>query len=108
VWRYSALLQMAKQRRCSHVLTGHTATDVAETMVLNMARWGTRGAPAGAAGGGAPPPQLPTSVHAACQPRLCFPDTTAVAVVARAAGSATQVLSRRPPALPAAFGVDRL
>jgi tRNA(Ile)-lysidine synthase len=37
-WRYSCLAQRARQWHCGHVLTGHTATDRAETVLLNLAR----------------------------------------------------------------------
>jgi tRNA(Ile)-lysidine synthase len=37
-WRYSCLLHQAKDLGCAHVLTAHTATDRAETLLLNLAR----------------------------------------------------------------------
>ena len=37
-WRYDTLLARARQLDCSHVVTGHTASDRAETLVLNLAR----------------------------------------------------------------------
>ena len=37
-WRYAALLERARQLGCSHVVTGHTATDRAETLLQNLAR----------------------------------------------------------------------
>lgn len=37
-WRYTRLAQRARQLGCSRVLTGHTATDRAETLLLNLAR----------------------------------------------------------------------
>ena len=37
-WRYRRLEAAALAHGCSHVLTGHTATDRAETMLLNLAR----------------------------------------------------------------------
>lgn len=37
-WRYAALLKRARQFGCSHVVTGHTASDRAETLLLNLAR----------------------------------------------------------------------
>ena len=38
VWRYSRLTHQAQALGCSHVLTAHTATDRAETLLLNLAR----------------------------------------------------------------------
>lgn len=37
-WRYSCLVRQALQRGCSHVLTAHTASDRAETVLLHLAR----------------------------------------------------------------------
>lgn len=37
-WRYSSLRRQAEALGCSHVLTAHTATDRAETLLLNLAR----------------------------------------------------------------------
>jgi hypothetical protein len=37
-WRYGALERLARKAGCSHVAVGHTATDRAETMLLNMMR----------------------------------------------------------------------
>jgi tRNA(Ile)-lysidine synthase len=37
-WRYRALAQEAQRLGCAHVLTGHTANDRAETVLLNLAR----------------------------------------------------------------------
>jgi tRNA(Ile)-lysidine synthase len=37
-WRYHALTEAALQSRCTHVVTGHTASDRAETILLNLAR----------------------------------------------------------------------
>ncbi|MFI0403534.1 MAG: tRNA lysidine(34) synthetase TilS [Cyanobium sp.] len=37
-WRYKCLLEQAEALGCSHVLTAHTATDRAETLLLNLAR----------------------------------------------------------------------
>ncbi|MFZ9229196.1 MAG: tRNA lysidine(34) synthetase TilS [Prochlorococcaceae cyanobacterium] len=37
-WRYQALEAHAKACGCSHVVTGHTASDRAETLLLNLAR----------------------------------------------------------------------
>ena len=37
-WRYGALARAARRRGCRHVLTAHTATDRAETVLLNLAR----------------------------------------------------------------------
>jgi tRNA(Ile)-lysidine synthase len=37
-WRYQCLQQQADALGCSHVLTAHTATDRAETLLLNLAR----------------------------------------------------------------------
>jgi tRNA(Ile)-lysidine synthase len=37
-WRYGRLTQRARQLDCRRVLTGHTATDRAETLLLNLAR----------------------------------------------------------------------
>ena len=38
-WRYQQLLSMAEEQGCSVVVTGHTATDQAETLIFNMIRW---------------------------------------------------------------------
>ncbi len=37
-WRYHCLERRARALGCLHVLTGHTATDRAETLLLNLAR----------------------------------------------------------------------
>lgn len=37
-WRYGCLAATALQGRCTHVVTGHTASDRAETVLLNLAR----------------------------------------------------------------------
>lgn len=37
-WRYRKLLERARDLNCSHVVTGHTASDRAETLVMNLAR----------------------------------------------------------------------
>ncbi len=37
-WRYSCLEQRARQLACRRVITGHTASDRAETLLLNLAR----------------------------------------------------------------------
>jgi tRNA(Ile)-lysidine synthase len=37
-WRYRCLAQLAALRGMGHVVTGHTATDRAETVLLNLAR----------------------------------------------------------------------
>ncbi len=37
-WRYGALLDMARRARCEVVATGHTLSDAAETLLLNLAR----------------------------------------------------------------------
>lgn len=37
-WRYACLERTARQEGCSHVVTGHTASDRAETVLLNLAR----------------------------------------------------------------------
>jgi tRNA(Ile)-lysidine synthase len=37
-WRYARLAERARQLGCTRVLTGHTATDRAETLLLNLAR----------------------------------------------------------------------
>jgi tRNA(Ile)-lysidine synthase len=37
-WRYTCLLQEALRLNCSHVLTAHTATDRAESVLLHLAR----------------------------------------------------------------------
>ena len=37
-WRYAGLVDCAQQGGCSHVVTGHTASDRAETLLLHLAR----------------------------------------------------------------------
>jgi tRNA(Ile)-lysidine synthase len=37
-WRYGCLERQARRHGCRHVVTGHTATDRAETVLLNLAR----------------------------------------------------------------------
>ena len=37
-WRYGCLEQRARQLGCAHVVTGHTASDRAETLLLHLAR----------------------------------------------------------------------
>jgi len=37
-WRYQRLLLRAREQGCSHVVTGHTASDRAETLLLHLAR----------------------------------------------------------------------
>jgi tRNA(Ile)-lysidine synthase len=37
-WRYQRLLLQAREQGCSHVVTGHTASDRAETLLLHLAR----------------------------------------------------------------------
>lgn len=37
-WRYDRLLSRARQLRCRRVVTGHTATDRAETLLFNLTR----------------------------------------------------------------------
>ena len=37
-WRYRCLGRAARQEGCGHVVTGHTASDRAETVLLNLAR----------------------------------------------------------------------
>ncbi|MEB3301290.1 MAG: tRNA lysidine(34) synthetase TilS [Cyanobacteriota bacterium] len=37
-WRYNCLIEQAAALGCAHVLTAHTATDRAETLLLNLAR----------------------------------------------------------------------
>ncbi len=37
-WRYDCLAREARRRGCPHVLTGHTGSDRAETVLLNLAR----------------------------------------------------------------------
>jgi hypothetical protein len=39
--RYAALLQMAREHGCSHLATGHTASDNLETILLNFLRGAT-------------------------------------------------------------------
>jgi tRNA(Ile)-lysidine synthase len=41
-WRYACLERQARRLGCGHVLTGHTASDRAETMLLNLARGSDR------------------------------------------------------------------
>lgn len=43
-WRYSEFGRLARQHRCCHLVTGHTATDRAETLLYNLVRGsGSRG-----------------------------------------------------------------
>jgi tRNA(Ile)-lysidine synthase len=43
-WRYSALLEVCKELNCDYVLTGHTLSDQAETVLYNLSRGaGTKG-----------------------------------------------------------------
>lgn len=42
VWRYEHLEREARRLGCSHVLTGHTASDRAETLLFNLARGSDR------------------------------------------------------------------
>ena len=42
LWRYACLERQARQLGCGHVLTGHTASDRAETMLFNLARGSDR------------------------------------------------------------------
>lgn len=37
-WRYESLVAMAQQQHFTHIVTGHTASDRAETMVYNLIR----------------------------------------------------------------------
>ncbi|MDG2989808.1 tRNA lysidine(34) synthetase TilS [Candidatus Synechococcus calcipolaris G9] len=37
-WRYQVFTEMAQGQNCSHVVTGHTASDQAETVLLNLLR----------------------------------------------------------------------
>lgn len=37
-WRYGCLAEVAHRLDCTHVVTGHTASDRAETVLLNLAR----------------------------------------------------------------------
>ena len=37
-WRYSCLIERARELDCSHVVTAHTASDRAETLLLHLAR----------------------------------------------------------------------
>jgi len=41
-WRYACLERQARRLSCGHVLTGHTASDRAETMLFNLARGSDR------------------------------------------------------------------
>ena len=41
-WRYAGLVDCAQQRDCGHVVTGHTASDRAETLLLHLARGSDR------------------------------------------------------------------
>ena len=41
-WRYAGLVECAQQRGCGHVVTGHTASDRAETLLLHLARGSDR------------------------------------------------------------------
>jgi tRNA(Ile)-lysidine synthase len=37
-WRYQALIQMAQTKNYTHIVTGHTQSDVAETLLYNLLR----------------------------------------------------------------------
>jgi len=41
-WRYAGLVDCAQQRGCGHVVTGHTASDRAETLLMHLARGSDR------------------------------------------------------------------
>lgn len=47
--RYAALIEIAREKHCSVIATGHTANDVLETVILNLARGATVGGLAGIA-----------------------------------------------------------
>ncbi len=65
-WRYRALDQEAQRLGCAHVLTGHTASDRAETVLLNLARGSHRR--------GLTTPRTSRALHgAAGAPRLVRP-----------------------------------
>ncbi|KAF6265067.1 hypothetical protein COO60DRAFT_1113854 [Scenedesmus sp. NREL 46B-D3] len=38
-WRHQQLQRLAQAAGCSHIALGHTATDKAETLLLNLMRW---------------------------------------------------------------------
>ena len=69
-WRYGCLAEAALRLHCTHVVTGHTASDRAETVLLNLARGShLRGL---ASLGGSRPFATPTGPLRLARPLLVF------------------------------------